>query len=232
MSEQTALTVQEPREPSVLEVIAAAARDPQVQIEKWRDLLELKERVEAGEAKRAFQRAFSSLKIPAIKTTRQGHNNRYAPFEEIQAVIQPHLDAAGFTLSFKSGPGSQPGWLRIDGVLSHTAGHSELASMELPIDKSGSMNAIQGVGSTYSYGQRYVTKGLLNLRIVGDDNDGNSAEPISEAQASKIRNMIDANGWKPATVRRFLDKICGAAADVETIQARYYDAALEMLRPK
>ena len=60
------------------------------------------------------------------------------------------------------------------GVLRHEAGHKEEAELVLPADVSGGKNPVQAVGSSLSYGQRYVTKLLLNLasRRLGEDDDG------------------------------------------------------------
>ncbi len=49
------------------------------------------------------------------------------------------------------------------GVLRHEAGHKEEAELVLPADLSSGKNPVQAVGSSLSYGQRYVAKLLLNL---------------------------------------------------------------------
>jgi hypothetical protein len=47
--------------------------------------------------------------------------------------------------------------------------------MELPFDNSGSKNTVQAIGSSVSYGKRYVLCMLLNISTGGEDNDGNGA---------------------------------------------------------
>ena len=98
----------------------------------------------------------------------------YATWEDTVDAIRPILARHGFSLSFK--PGRSPkGVPTVTGVLRHEAGHKEEAELELPADTTGDKNAVQAVGSTMSYGQRYVAKMLLNLTSRGEDDDGPAA---------------------------------------------------------
>ncbi len=95
------------------------------------------------------------------------------------------------------------------GVLRHEAGHKEEAELVLPADVSGDKNPVQAVGSSLSYGQRYVTKLLLNLasRKLGEDDDGRSAgETRAEQDAIVEINALETEAafpaWKRANRRR------------------------------
>ena len=62
------------------------------------------------------------------------------------------------------------------GVLRHEAGHKEEAELQLPADATGGKNAVQAVGSTLTYGQRYVARMLLSLTSrPSEDDDGQAA---------------------------------------------------------
>ena len=83
------------------------------------------------------------------------------------------------------------------GVLPPREGHSEETTMPLPLDTSGSKNAVQAVGSSTSYGKRYTAAALLNLTSRGEDDDGKASgasEPISEKQMAELQTLINELG--------------------------------------
>ena len=96
------------------------------------------------------------------------------------------------------------------GVLRHRAGHEEEAEIELPADASGDKNPVQAVGSTMSYGQRYVTRMLLNLTSRGEDDDG-AVAGLSGAELSLISEINSLEGrptflaWKRQNRQRLAE---------------------------
>ena len=72
--------------------------------------------------------------------------------------------------------------------------------MLLPLDTSGSKNAVQAVGSSTSYGKRYTASALLNLtsRLPDDrDDDGRAAgasATITDEQRAELQALIDETG--------------------------------------
>ena len=89
------------------------------------------------------------------------------------------------------------------------AGHKEEAELVLPADVSGGKNPVQAVGSSLSYGQRYVTKLLLNLasRRLDEDDDARSAgQGQAERDAIADINALETEAafpaWKRANRRR------------------------------
>ena len=154
---------------ALLSVIAAAARDPNVDIDKMERLLAMQERVQARDAKIAYTSALAAMqpKLPTI--TRRGtititdKNDRktviqstpYALWEDINDGVRPMLAEHGFALSFRSGM-TEDGRLTVTGILSHRDGHQEENTITLAHDSSGSKNAVQAVGSSMAYGKRYT----------------------------------------------------------------------------
>ncbi|WP_409524602.1 ERF family protein [Pseudomonas sp.] len=65
--------------------------------------------------------------------------------------------------------------------------------MLLPLDTSGSKNAVQAVGSSTSYGKRYVMSALLNLTTRGEDDDGHAVPTanVTSVQAAGITALLD-----------------------------------------
>lgn len=176
------------------QLMAVIAANPTAGADNLKALLDGMERVTKWQAEQAFTSAFARLKFPPFRKTAKGHNSKYAPFDDIQAVIDPILADEGFTLTFSSGEANAKGEIPTFGLLSHVGGHSRQGVIYLPPDvtptRSGSttMNALQSVGSSTSYGMRYVAKLMLNLRFVGDDTDMVSF--VTERQANALIDMI------------------------------------------
>jgi hypothetical protein len=118
--------------------------------------------------------------------------SNYATFEDINDVIKPIMQTHGFAITFKV-ENVQSG-MNVTGILMHRAGHRESTSMFIPLDTSGSKNAVQAVGSSTSYGKRYVMSALLNLTTRGEDDDGHAAVPtvtVTPVQARQLQALLD-----------------------------------------
>jgi len=218
-----------PERMTVLEVFAGLARDLSIPLERIKGLMDMQEQAERRDAEKQFIAAFSRMKFPPIKKTSKAHNSKYASFDDIQEIINPILDREGFTLTFTSGDVTPQG-IPIHGLLSHVAGHSRGAVLYLPRDKSGSMNEIQGTGSTTSYGQRYVAKMMLNLRFIGDDDDADSISAISEDQVRNIECLMDECKLSPTARSKFMEMMgCKVLSD---IQQGAYKVAINFLVAK
>ena len=153
------------------------ATNPDVNVEKLERLIAMQERIVAHNAKAEFDAAFSQMQgeIPII--TEKGEiavdgkvRSKYARNEDIQEIVRPILQAYGFAIRFRNE--FADGKLTIVGILSHRSGHSEEDAFVCVADTSGSKNAIQALGSSRSYGQRYCTISLLNIATRGEDDDG------------------------------------------------------------
>jgi hypothetical protein len=126
-------------------------------------------------------------------------------------TIRPILFRHGFALSFKPSVSAR-GEPVVVGVLRHQGGHKEEAELVLPFDPSGGKNPVQAVGSSLSYGQRYVTKLILNLasRKLDEDDDGQMAGSVQAERDAIVEinglEMEDAfPAWKRANRRRLGD---------------------------
>ena len=199
---------------ALLRIIERAAADPSTDLERLDRLATLYERMVSREAETKFNGALARLqpKLPMLEERGQiagpdgSVRATYATWEDTVEVIRPILARHGFSLSFK--PGRSPkGVPTVTGVLRHEAGHKEAAEIELPADASGDKNPVQAVGSTMSYGQRYVAKMLLNLVSRGEDDDGQGAgQSGAEFGAIAELNMLADKpaflAWKRANRKR------------------------------
>lgn len=166
---------------SLIDVIAQAARDPSVDIDKMERLIAMQERVLGREAQTSYYADLAQMQpnLPIIDE-RGGIKNRdgvvqstYALWEDVNEAIRPALAEHGFSLSFRVSRAE--GEIVVTGILAHRLGHREETTLALPTDTSGSKNAVQAVGSSTSYGKRYTAFALLNLTTTGEDDDGNKA---------------------------------------------------------
>ena len=164
-----------PADPMV-SMIERVAMDPNSNLEKLERMLELKERHDAQEAKAAFASAFAraSADFPPIPLKGKGHNDKpYATLKDSTMLTRPVLSEHGLALTFAIDTTDK---IKVTAKLMHKAGHHEETSIVLPADTSGSKNAVQAVGSTQTYGQRYTAQAILGLSLGEDtEDDGRSS---------------------------------------------------------
>lgn len=216
---------------SIMAVISRAASDPTCDIDKLERLMAMHERMQARDAEAEFNAAMAAMQsdIPSIAergaiVVNGQKRSDYATFEDINDVIKPIMQAHGFAITFKVEHSS--GGLSVTGILMHRAGHRESTTMLLPLDTSGSKNAVQAVGSSTSYGKRYVMSALLNLTTRGEDDDGHAAVPtanITAAQASGIKSLLDR------CTEKTRDWFVGEYGSVECIPKARHDILVAQL---
>lgn len=189
------------QEISMLATISRLALDPRCDMEKLERLMALQERMEAKTALEAFNSAFAEMQceMPSVeKRTENTHTKKmYADLDDINYAVRPVMAKFGFGVSFKI-VNHEKG-VSVTGILMHKDGHREETTMLLPLDIGAGRSAVQSVGSTTTYGKRYVMCALLNITSGDDnDNDGN-AEPqpepmVTPAQVKQIEALLDKCG--------------------------------------
>lgn len=214
---------------SIMAVISRAAADPTCDIEKMERLLAMHERMQAKTAEAAFNAAMSEMQCE-IPTVAHGALNEhtektYATLDDINVMLKPIMQAHGFAISFKV-EHSAAG-VNVTGILMHRDGHREQTTMLLPLDIGKGRNAVQAVGSSTTYGKRYVMCALLNI-TTGDarDDDGQTAVPpplVTEIQAKQLQTLLDKCSEKAKSA---FAGIHGTPADVEKAA---FDQVLGML---
>jgi len=232
---------------AIVSIIERAARDPSVDIDKMERLMAMHERVVARGAQAAFDAALAEMQpeLPVIcrrglievkEKDREGkrtgpvqQSTPYALWEDINDGIKPILHKHGFALSFRNGMAAD-GRVTVTGILSHRDGHREETTVTLQHDSSGSKNAVQATGSSYSYGKRYTATALLNITSRGEDDDGVAAGApggLTDDQLAEVRRLIVA-------VDADIPKFCTymKVSQIEDIPAAQYDKAVRALNMK
>lgn len=207
----------------------ARAVDSGAGLDMVEKLMGLQERWEKNQARKAFDEAISAAKsgIGPIERTGTGHNSkRYATFAAIAKTIDPILSQHGLSYRFRTAQGER---ISVTCILSHKAGHYEETTLAGPPDASGSKNAIQAIGSTLTYLQRYSLIQMLGL-AAADDDDGKAVDaggPISSDQVAELIALADDVGADKARFCKHF-KVESFAA----IQAGRYQAAVAALNSK
>ena len=224
----------------LLRLMERAATDPAADADRLERISVMYERALAREAERAFAAALIRMqrRLPVLEELGEVMDasgevlSTYARWEDVVEVIRPILHRHGFALTFK--PGLSPkGEPVVFGVLRHEAGHKEEAELVLPADVSGGKNPVQAVGSSLSYGQRYVAKMLLNLasRRKDEDDDGalagqGASERDAVLELDALAEEAAFPAWKRANRKRLGDMAPAAFQRVIT----HYNTRLASIR--
>jgi len=230
------ITPQQPVSGGMLAIIERVASDPHADVEKLERMLSLQERIMTKQSEIDFTEALARMKPKLPKVEKKGmikftdkngveRNTPHARYEDIQEAIDPHLATEGFTISFDTtaAPNSMP---IISCTLAHKGGHSKTISMPLPLDTSGSKNNLQAMGSTISYGKRYLVGMMFDLVIKGEDDDAQGGA-ITDAQAKEIKDGLKETGLDTV---KFLKTL--KAESVEEIRTRDYARATSAIDAK
>jgi hypothetical protein len=191
-------------------------------------MMDLHERWEKNQARKAFDEAIAAAKakIPPIIKNREGHNSKYADFAALARVVDPIISSFGLSYRFRT---VQNGTINVTCILSHRAGHSEENTLSGPADNSGSKNAIQAIGSTLTYLQRYSLTQALGLAASQDDDgkSANSGDPITDEQLEELSKMI-------AETKSNINLFCKAmkVECLSDIPASRFDEAIVKLKAK
>ncbi|HHY4192048.1 ERF family protein [Pseudomonas aeruginosa] len=230
--QEGAAVIQAGESATILQVIQRAAADPACDIEKMERLMAMHERMQSRSAEAEFNASMAAMQseLPSIAergaiTVNGQKRSNYATFEDINDIVKPIMQRFGFAVSFRV-ESVQTG-VSVTGILMHCAGHREQTTMLVPLDTSGSKNAVQSLGSSVSYGKRYVLSALLNITTRGEDDDGNAAVPpkklITQAQAQQLKTLLSQ--CLQDTQEAF-DAMYGSA---EGVPSADFDAALARL---
>lgn len=228
-----AVTRQEPA--SLMDVIARAAKDPNVDVAKMQALLDMKYRVEREDARSEFWAAMARLQPHLPRITKNGQilnkdgsvRSTYATYQDIDIALRPQLEAEGFAVFFDSM--LKETVLFVTARVAHKLGHSETTTIPVPIDTNSYRTKAQDMGSTISYGKRYALCAAFNIITVDEDTDSVvTGEPITLEQKNQILDLLiatNANGGK------FLAWLgCSSVEDIR--QGEQFERAVDALKRK
>lgn len=223
-------------------------------LETLEKFMALKERHEATEARKAFNKAFAAFKAEAISilkgtviTDGPLKGKHHADLYDVVSATTTPLARYGLTIAWKTTK-DEPAWMEVTCTLKHDDGHVETESMGGAPDTGPGRNAIQARGSTRTYLQRYTAMAILGLAPRDKDDDGAGGKIdltlCDDKQLGNISSLIDEctperegeaaqKAIREKTVLKFLTALSSRiklkVTRVEDIPANAYQDAVAIL---
>lgn len=181
--QQTLPGVPEPASPlatpmRMLEIAVSQNAD----VAKLEKLMDLHQRWEANEARKAFVSAMAQFKAEPVNILKTkdvnipgGAKFKHATLAAVVDGVVANLSRYGLSHNWITE--QTPELITVTCVVTHELGHSERTQMQAAPDNGPGRNKIQAVGSTITYLQRYTLMALLGLAAKDMDNDGTSTPP-------------------------------------------------------
>jgi len=227
-----------------ISMIERVMMDPSSDLSKLERMLEMKERLEEKEARRAFDRAMAEAKSeipPILKTGTVDYTNdkgkqtyfKHETLDGIAKIIDPILSKHGLSYRYRSK--QENGQLYVTCVVAHRDGCSEETTLQGGPDAGAGKNNFQAVGSAATYLQRYTLKLALGLSAAKDDDAGKANDDapntVSEAQFVVLRDLIEQTD---TDLGKFFMAygIKNPEAQLEEFPASKFDAAKAQLERK
>ncbi|BAG75032.1 ERF family protein [Pseudomonas aeruginosa] len=200
-------------------------------LEQVEKMMDLQERWEKAEAKKAYDAAFANFKAEAViiikgRKVTDGplKNKSYAELHDVVNAVTPALSKHGLSSSWKL-TRDEKDWMEVTCYLRHVGGHEESVSMGGPPDTGGAKNAIQARASTKTYLERYTLKAITGLSEQGDDDDGRPKSPKTITQVQMLRLQAVLSQCSKGTQKLFAE----SWPDAGSMPAEYFDAEIAKL---
>lgn len=166
-----------------------------VDLKLLKEAMEVQFTWEKHQAEKAYNRAIAEFKAnppEIIKESTVNYdsskgkvNYKYASLANVIEKVTPELSKYGLTISWRT---NQNGKISVTCRISHELGHYEETSLCADADSSGSKNAIQAIGSTITYMQRYTALALLGLACADQDDDDRASSPSTSVHTAEVVN--------------------------------------------
>lgn len=201
-------------------------------------MMELSERHEANEAKRAYHKAMARFKANPPKIWRD-MQIKYKVGDKVTEWSSADLATAAEAINRSLGEnGLNSTWrtlpindnkIRVTCIIAHELGHSEETYLESGPDTTGSKNAIQAIGSAVFYLERYTLFALTGLAPARMDDDGQKADIqyINTDMVIEINDLIKSTKADKSKVLKYLK-----AKSVDKILLSDYGKALVAFKAK
>ena len=189
-SESLVLTPYEPRELTTPEQVAELIKSG-ASLDSLKQYMDLKERYEANEARKAFVEAKSRFFAENIIVSKDKENkqygSRYTTLGNLVNTVRPFLGKHEFDARWEVEQGEE---IKVTCVLTHRMGHSERVWMKVKPDTSGAKNSIQQIKSAITYARNLTFEAVCGLASTDEnvnlDDDGNHAGSPSAAMSDEL----------------------------------------------
>jgi hypothetical protein len=224
----------ETAESSPATMMMQAISAPGMDLEKLKQFMELQERWEANEARKAYTVAMSEFKKDPPKIGKDSHvefktstgktEYNHASLGNVTEKINTALGDHGLSAAWTTEQTDKG--VAVTCKITHVLGHYETTTLTAACDNSGGKNAIQALGSTISYLERYTILALTGLATHEMDNDAQGAiEYVTEKQISTILDFIADKGIDEAKFLKYME-----CESIEKIPASDFNKAISGLK--
>ncbi len=226
--------------------IISAASNPHVDADKMERLYELYERIDAKNAERVFNAAMTECQKEMRPVAADANNpqtkSKYASYHALDKALRPIYTKHGFAPSYDTEDSPKPDHIRVVCYLSHSAGHTRKYKIDMPADGKGAkggdvMTKTHATGAAASYGQRYLLKGMFNISIGDDDDNGSDgyfcgSGTITEDKANQLLDLAK-RAYPDDDKRRahLIDRICKkfGVKNITFLTAKDFPTAIELV---
>jgi len=206
-----------------------AAVERGASIEQINQLLDLKDRIEAKDAEKAFVAAMSAFKACNVVVTKDMVNSQYTTAQKVARytslgnlvkTVTPFLSQNGLSAGWDIAQ-SATGVVTVTCTITHSQGHSKSVSMTAAPDGSGAKNPIQQIKSTITYLKACTFESACGLAATEEgnlDDDGNAAGPKPKPTMADEELVAACDNIGAAATRE----------ELKTIYAGNYKAAQKL----
>lgn len=200
-------------EPTTPMQLLAMAVSQNLDMDKLAKLMDLQERWEKNEARKAYVEAMTAFKSEQLEIRKNKHvkfgNTEYdhATLDNVVDVIVGALSKYGLSHGWQIE--QTPERIKVTCKITHRGGHSESVTLESGADTSGSKNSIQAIASALTYLERYTLLAATGMAPKGADNDGATwgelaerVEWIENCRAKEEKDRIYKQAFKDASERK------------------------------
>lgn len=196
--EAAPLPVVEPT--NLLQIIARAASDPNVDIDKMERLMAMKERMDAKQAEAEFNDALTAcqreLGTISADATNPQTRSKYATYAKLDRALRPIYTKHSISISYGTEDSPKAEHVRVIAYVAR-GGHTRVYRLDVPADGKGAkggdvMTKTHATGAAMSYGSRYLLRSIFNISIGEEDDDGNVAsKALPEEDKDKFMAAMD-----------------------------------------
>lgn len=210
--------------------LIAQAVDKKVDVATMEKLMDLQERWQKGEAKKAFDRSMAAFQseCPAINKTVTVKNKdgsaryKFAPLdaiiEQVKSILQKH--GFSYTIDVKYENNIMLSTCKI----THELGHSETSTFPAPIDPQGFMNEAQKFASASTFAKRYAFCNAFGIMTADmDDDSQESGTALQDANIAASMEMIK-NAKSVQSLQDYKVKVMAYKSFTETQKSSLVDA--------
>jgi hypothetical protein len=195
-------------------------------VETMEKLMNLQDRWESKMAKRAFDEAMAKFQAlcPTIKKDKTVNNKpdkdgrvtlryKFAPLDSIVAQVKRILQDCGFSYTITAKmEGNQ---ITAICKVTHSLGHSEESSFQVPTDPDAYMNIQQKVGAALTFAKRYAFCNAFGIMTGDEDVDANAVHTAVSAQPSNTDDVKRMKYINDLVAKKDLDGLVEARDQVK-----------------